>query len=53
VLAFDRGTGLMCAVNLGDEPAALPAGDVLLASGPLDGALPPDTAVWLRPTLST
>jgi alpha-glucosidase len=26
----------------------LPAGSVLLASGPVDGDLPPDTAVWLR-----
>jgi alpha-glucosidase len=26
----------------------LPAGEVLLASGPADGELPTDTAVWLR-----
>jgi alpha-glucosidase len=26
---------------------ALPDGDVLLASGPVDGKLPADTAVWL------
>ena len=39
-----------CVVNLGSEPVPLPAYDeVLLASGPLDdGALPADTAVWLR-----
>ncbi|MRG59587.1 alpha-amylase [Agromyces sp. CFH 90414] len=35
--------------NTGTEPVALPAGDVLLASGPLDGdRLPADTTVWLR-----
>ena len=34
-------------LNCGTEPVALPDGDVLLASGPLDGQLPPDTAVWL------
>jgi alpha-glucosidase len=53
VLTFDSGPGLTCVVNMGDEPVALPAGDVLLASGPVDGSLPPDTAVWLRPTLSS
>ena len=49
VLAFARGD-LVCVVNLGDEPAALPAHtDVLLASGPLEaGLLPRDTAAWLR-----
>lgn len=50
VMAFRRGPGLTCVVNLAEEPAELPAhGDVLIASGPLDegGALPQDTAVWL------
>ncbi|MEZ0448957.1 glycoside hydrolase family 13 protein [Cellulomonas sp. ICMP 17802] len=49
VLAFARGD-LVCVVNLGDEPAVLPAHtDVLLASAPLDaGLLPRDTAAWLR-----
>jgi alpha-glucosidase len=49
VLAFERG-GLACVVNLGRAPAPLPAHTgVLVASGPLDGgALPSDTAVWLR-----
>ncbi|MET0789390.1 MAG: glycoside hydrolase family 13 protein [Cellulomonas sp.] len=49
VLAFARGD-LVCVVNLGDEPAALPAHtDVLLSSAPLEaGLLPRDTAVWLR-----
>ncbi|MFC1416241.1 glycoside hydrolase family 13 protein [Streptacidiphilus cavernicola] len=50
VLAFARGDGFSCAVNLSDTPQPLPAHHaVLLASGPLDGGLlPPDTAVWLR-----
>jgi alpha-glucosidase len=48
VLAFTRGAGFACAVNLGTAPVPLPAGaTVLLASGPVDGAVGPDTAVWL------
>ncbi|MCR1783905.1 glycoside hydrolase family 13 protein [Nocardioides carbamazepini] len=36
-------------LNAGDEPAPLPAGEVLISSGPLPGeTLPPDTAVWIR-----
>ncbi|MDO9455922.1 alpha-amylase family glycosyl hydrolase [Nocardioides sp.] len=35
------------AVNCGDFDAPLPAGRVLLASGPVGDTLPPDTAVWL------
>ncbi|MEU1709217.1 alpha-amylase family glycosyl hydrolase [Streptomyces sp. NPDC005706] len=51
VLAFAREHGLVCVVNLSGRPAGLPPHDeLLLASGPLDGAgrLPRDTAVWLR-----
>ena len=50
VLAFRRGTDLVCVVNLSREPVALPAHTTaLIASGPLDdGRLPADTAVWLR-----
>jgi alpha-glucosidase len=49
VLAFDRNDSLRCVVNISAEPVELPAGIMLLASGPLgaDDALPPDTAVWL------
>ena len=40
--------GLVCALNAGAEPIALPAGEVLLASGRLvGGKLPPNTAAWL------
>jgi alpha-glucosidase len=49
VLVAERG-GTCLAVNMGEAPAPLPAGHVLLTSGPLgdDGLLPPDTAAWLR-----
>ncbi|MGH9061457.1 MAG: alpha-amylase family glycosyl hydrolase, partial [Acidimicrobiales bacterium] len=49
VLAFTRGTGFTCVVNLSREPVEPPPHkEVLLASGPLtDGLLPPDTAAWL------
>ena len=40
--------GLVCALNAGDEPIALPAGEVLLASAEVvDGKLPPNAAAWL------
>jgi alpha-glucosidase len=35
-------------LNAGDAAVPLPEGEVVHASGPVDGALPPDTAVWLR-----
>jgi alpha-glucosidase len=49
VLSFARDPGLQCLVNLAAEPVSMPAGTVLLASGPRadDGRLPPDTAVWI------
>ena len=56
VLAFARGgatdPGFACVVNLSAQDVALPEHTgVLLASAPLAaGALPPDTAVWLRTT---
>ncbi len=48
-LAFRRaGSPLVCALSTADVPVALPPGEVLLTSGPLDAArLPPDTAAWL------
>jgi alpha-glucosidase len=49
VLAFDRGPTFRCVVNFGPDPVALPPdGRLLLASGPCSGALPPDTAAWVR-----
>ena len=58
VLAFDRG-GVTCVANLSPAAVELPAGEVLLASGPMSGdavsgdavsggLLPPDTSAWLR-----
>jgi alpha-glucosidase len=54
-LAYRRGPGFVVVLNAGDAPAPLPAGEVLLTSGPLslpaDAAartLPANTAVWLR-----
>ncbi len=48
VIAFDRGSGFACLVNMGATPVPLPAGTVLLASDALENdTLPGDTAVWL------
>lgn len=44
-LVFARGDRL-CAVNVDGEPMPLPDRPVLLASEPLDGALPPGAAAW-------
>lgn len=51
VLAFERGDGLRCITNLSDAVLPLPPGAaVLLASADvMDGHLPPDATVWLRP----
>jgi alpha-glucosidase len=48
VLAFRRGADVLVLINTGSEPARLPPGEVVVASAPLDGALPGNTAVWLR-----
>jgi alpha-glucosidase len=49
LLIFERNGGaLVCALNAGRLPMALPPGDVILASAPLvEGKLPPDAAAWL------
>jgi alpha-glucosidase len=49
VLAYRRG-GVVVLLNAGQESALLPAGEVLLTSGPLedDGLLPVDTAAWVQ-----
>lgn len=50
VLAFER-AGIECRVNFGATPVPLPAGAiVLLASSPVDGVIPPDTAVYFTRT---
>ncbi|TMR94548.1 glycoside hydrolase family 13 protein [Nonomuraea basaltis] len=51
VLVIERDPGLVVVLNTGEEPVRLDlAGEVLVSSGPLatDGAVPPDTAVWLQ-----
>jgi alpha-glucosidase len=49
VLAFDRGSGFRCVVNLSDRPVSLAGqGGPVLTSEAVAGGLPPDTAVWLR-----
>jgi alpha-glucosidase len=51
VVAFRREPGVVCVLNAGAGAAPLPAGRVLLASGPVEeGQLPPDTSVWLSTT---
>jgi alpha-glucosidase len=48
VLVLDRGDRLRCVVNLSATPYPLD-GELLLASAPTTtGAVPPDTAAWLR-----
>jgi alpha-glucosidase len=47
ILAFRRGP-LTVVLNCGTTPVPLPEGELLLASGPVDGTLPADTAAWLR-----
>ncbi|EYR61923.1 alpha-amylase [Actinotalea ferrariae CF5-4] len=48
-LHLRRSSGWECVTNFSDAPVPLPAGEVLLASGPLgDGELPGETTVWLR-----
>jgi alpha-glucosidase len=50
VLHLRRSTGWESVTNLSDADVDLPAGEVVLASGPLGArTLPPDTTVWLRP----
>jgi alpha-glucosidase len=49
VLHFERGGGIQCVTNFGADPVSLPAGEVLLSSGPLaDGRLSSDATAWLR-----
>jgi alpha-glucosidase len=46
-LVFERDE-VVCAVNVDGGPLELPAGELVLGSDPFDGALPADTAAWVR-----
>jgi alpha-glucosidase len=47
-VVFVLDSGLICALNTGEEPMPLPDGEPILVSGSLvDGRLPPNTAAWL------
>jgi alpha-glucosidase len=47
-IAFTRGDRFACVVNFGAQPIALPPGEVLLSSVPLDiDGLPTDVAAWI------
>ncbi|MDR1807070.1 MAG: glycoside hydrolase family 13 protein [Propionibacteriaceae bacterium] len=48
VLGYARGGGWQVWTNFGDLPAPLPAGEILVATSPVDGTLPPATTVWLH-----
>jgi alpha-glucosidase len=49
VLHFERANGVRCVTNFGAAPVALPPGQVLLGSAPLDdGRVPGDTTAWIR-----
>ena len=51
VLAYQRGSGLRCLTNMGDQPIPLPSHEeILLSSNPDQdqSELAPDTAIWLR-----
>lgn len=47
VLILRRGP-LTVVLNCGTTPVELPDGELLLASGPVEGTLPANTAAWLR-----
>ncbi|KRF08643.1 alpha-amylase [Arthrobacter sp. Soil782] len=49
LLTCQRGEQFLVAVAMGDEPARLPDGQVVLTSSPLtaEGLLPPDAAAWV------
>ena len=48
ILAYRRGSSMICIVNMGAANLPLPDGEVLLTSAPLNGdELLPDTAAWI------
>jgi alpha-glucosidase len=50
VLAFRRGSGVLCVVNFGDDPIDLPAGSLLVASvASVTTELPGNASAWIVP----
>jgi alpha-glucosidase len=49
VLAFARGSGVVCALNYGDQPFPMPTGQVLLSSNGRTDVIDPDACVWIDP----
>ena len=49
-IAYKRANGWASITNFGEEPVALPQGEILLVSDRLtkEGLLPQDTSVWMR-----
>jgi alpha-glucosidase len=48
VIAFRRGSGVVCVVNFGERAVTLPDGEMLVSSEQIvDGCLPRDAACWL------
>jgi len=48
VLAFERGSGVVCITNFGSSPVELPTGQVLVTSVPIEAnVLPADAGVWI------
>jgi len=49
VLAFRRGSGVVCVVNFGPAAIALPDGEVLVATTDVSAGLPTDATAWVLP----
>lgn len=48
VVAFRRGSGVVCVINYGEDPVAVPSGEVLLSSEPVvEGSLPGNAGCWI------
>ncbi len=47
VLAFRRGSGVVCVVNYGSDDLRMPAGEVLLTSAGRTDAVPTDGCAWV------
>jgi alpha-glucosidase len=51
LVAFRRGSGVVCVVNFGSDPTPLPDGELLIASDPATSSdLLPDSTAWVLPS---